>query len=414
MAGPRNWFSSTASPAADKAGGTVSAVILSRALIDAQLLLMIAAERAIPIDPAIVRAVLAAEDAFQKGFITPELSSNFWQAYEALSRALKPISIDSIRATHGLDRHTPGLIRALKTRAGSPFTRKSVSHYKLLALITLLSLIALQIFWSVGNNLVTDIREQTERITTLEHQILTTLPPTGDQKTAATAELQSLRDQVASVKAWRDAEIVELKSWNSLWSQLFPFGDARISGQGFYDLSKDAQTHIHFVSAQYMLHAISAYLLPVLYGLLGASFYVLRQLPRDIEALTFSLNSHIEYSLRIAQGPLAGIMAGYFFVTAPVDLHSYTSSQNGSAVGGLSAVAADIVDFSPLAIAFLAGYSVELIFYVIERIISAITMGPAAGEMAAPAVRAKEPGVAAPAATARSGGGEKAETPPPT
>lgn len=147
-----------------------------------------------------------------------------------------------------------------------------------------------------------------------------------------------------------------------------------MTGEGYEHLTPDAQTHVHYVSAQYMLHAISAYMLPVLYGLLGASFYVLRQLPRDIENLTFSMNSHIEYSLRIAQGPLAGIMAGYFFITSPIDLHSYTDRQ--SVMQSLADVSSNVVDFSPLAVAFLAGYSVELIFYVIERITGAITSAP--------------------------------------
>ena len=372
----RKWFSSSGSGPHEKAGGQVTAAILSRALIDAQLLLMIAAERGIQLDPRIIRTILTTEDAFEKNLITPELASSFWLAYEALSRALSPISIDSIRATHDLDRLKPGLIGSLKGRSSGPFTKKSVFHYKLLALVTLVSLIILQIFWSVGNNLVTDIKGQTDRIASMQAQLLALDKPAGGSgaPTSTQAERQQLREQISSLKNWRDAEILELKGWNRMWGRILLIDRTRMDRSGYGTLSDEAQIHNHYVSAQYMLHAISAYLLPVLYGLLGASFYVLRQLPKDIETLTFSLNSHIEYSLRIAQGPLAGIMAGYFFTNAPAELHSLTP--HASSLSSLNDTATSLVDFSPLAIAFLAGYSVELIFYVIERIISAVTNAP--------------------------------------
>lgn len=206
----RNWFSSSRTSAQERAVESVTAVILSRSLIDAQLLLMIAAERAIPLEERIVRAIVATEDAFQKGLVTAETSVRFWQAYEALSRALSPISIDSVRATHGFDRLKSGLLHSLKSRAGSPFTQKSVFHYKLLALATLLALIVLQIFWSIGNNLVTDIREQTDQIAALESRILDMSQPSGDKAAATQTEIHALRQQIASLKSWRDAEVVEL------------------------------------------------------------------------------------------------------------------------------------------------------------------------------------------------------------
>src|SRR5690606_11738813 len=86
MGASRKWFSSSASSPPEKADGNVTATILSRSLIDAQLLLMIAAERAISLDPIIIHTVLETENAFQKNLITPDIASNFWQAYEALSR----------------------------------------------------------------------------------------------------------------------------------------------------------------------------------------------------------------------------------------------------------------------------------------------------------------------------------------
>lgn len=386
-------------------GQTLASTILQKSLVDSQLLMMTAAERGIEIDEDVTRTILETSDAFDKAILTSDVINSFWHAYETLSRTLSPITIDSVRATHDMRGLRSGIWGYLQGRTYVSFSRKSAFRYKMLSLTTLLSLIALQVFWAIGNTLVFDIKYQSDRINELEYQLfnengtnrssnLSNLSnknkieaggkplSDSDAATGSTAgitaktssnpvDIQTLNRQIDEYIAWRSAEIIELKNWNRFWGRIIFFSAQTWEKPGYSELSPESKIHVHYVSAQYVLHAISVYFLPILYGLLGASFYVLRQLPKDIENLTFSMNSHIDYSLRITQGPLAGIMASFFFTEAPSKLYSLTS--NTSAFATIKLGSSSLANFSPLAIAFLAGYSVELIFYVIDKIISTVT-----------------------------------------
>jgi hypothetical protein len=106
-------------------------------------------------------------------------------------------------------------------------------------------------------------------------------------------------------------------------------------------------------SAKARLKAMSAYVLPLMYGLLGATAYVMRSLSKEISEVTFSNISHIRFILRLVLGMLSGISVGLVLTpeTLPTTLSSVT----------------------PLALAFLAGYSVELVFSAMDRLISAFS-----------------------------------------
>tara|TARA_R110002074_G_scaffold36361_2_gene99048 strand:+ start:2022 stop:3320 length:1299 start_codon:yes stop_codon:yes gene_type:complete len=393
--------SATGSSDADDKGTTgLGATILKASLADANLLVMTAAERGIPLDEDVTRAIFDTEEALNKNMITPAITNEFWQAYESLSHSLSPITVSSIRATRDLRQLQSGIWGYVQGRIHVPFSRKCAFRYQLLSMVTLLSLITLQVFWAIGNTLVADIRNQSNRIIVLKTQLYnaestsqqastddlpqraTTGTETDETATrlnnitsvntsAVPSDTQQLNRQIDEYISWREAEFIELRNWNHQWGTVLFFTTQTWEKPDYSDLTAEEKIHVHYVSAQYVLYAISAYFLPILYGLLGASFFVLRQLPKDIEGLTFSMNSHIDYSLRITQGPLAGIMASFFFTTTPATLH--TLSTHSSAIATIKIGSSSLSDFSPLAIAFLAGYSVELIFYVIDKIISAVT-----------------------------------------
>ena len=97
------------------------------------------------------------------------------------------------------------------------------------------------------------------------------------------------------------------------------------------------------------------YILPLLYGLLGSLAYVLRNLPAEIREMLFSKESNINYALRITLGALLGLIVGLFW--------GETSSLSKLFIANLP----------PLAVAFLAGYSVEFIFKLFDLIINTIT-----------------------------------------
>jgi hypothetical protein len=101
-----------------------------------------------------------------------------------------------------------------------------------------------------------------------------------------------------------------------------------------------------------ILAILSQYVLPLLYGLLGSLAYILRTLSSEIQNVTFTRGSQVRYSLRWPLGALGGVSVGLFFDPAHF---------SGFAV------------ITPLGLAFLAGYGVELLFAGLDQMVRAFS-----------------------------------------
>ena len=86
---------------------------------------------------------------------------------------------------------------------------------------------------------------------------------------------------------------------------------------------------------------------------------MLRDIAKEIRDVTFSHESRFRYNLRLSLGLLAGIAVG-FLISA--DTKS-AAVPEGQAVIALTTLA-------PMALAFLAGYSVDLVFAVVDKFVS--------------------------------------------
>jgi hypothetical protein len=127
--------------------------------------------------------------------------------------------------------------------------------------------------------------------------------------------------------------------------------------RGFF--SADAQTPDLVVLGKLdmLLIFLSGYLLPMLYGLLGACAFVLRKLSDEIDKLTYAHDARVRYSLRLNIGMLTGLAVGWFIKPGAGD--------------------AALVSLSPLALAFIAGYGSDLFFTALDKIVQAFA--PAGG-----------------------------------
>lgn len=112
--------------------------------------------------------------------------------------------------------------------------------------------------------------------------------------------------------------------------------------------------------AGFVLDILQSYILPLLYGLLGASAYVLRTMAREIEEVTFSVESNRGYILRLALGTLAGLIVGWFIFLLPGQTF--------------------LASISPFAIAFLVGYNIELLFSLMDNLIRKLSKPGENGE----------------------------------
>ena len=62
----------------------------------------------------------------------------------------------------------------------------------------------------------------------------------------------------------------------------------------------------------FVLQTIQTYILPLLYGLLGAYAYVLIQISKEIKLLTYLEALNVNYRLRLQLGALSGLAVGWF------------------------------------------------------------------------------------------------------
>jgi hypothetical protein len=101
------------------------------------------------------------------------------------------------------------------------------------------------------------------------------------------------------------------------------------------------------------LAAMLSYILPLLYGLLGAFAFVLRKLSDPVGKLTYAHDTRTSYTLRLHIGALSGLAIGWF-------INGNTSE-------------AGVASLPPLALAFAAGYASDLLFTALDKVVGAFS-----------------------------------------
>ena len=113
-----------------------------------------------------------------------------------------------------------------------------------------------------------------------------------------------------------------------------------------------------------VLCSLAGYILPLLYGALGAFAFILRKLSDPVGKLSYAYDTRVSYTLRVHIGALGGLAVGWF-----INGNSPISSFGGSAASGLVAL-------SPLALAFAAGYASDLLFAALDKVVAAFSPLP--------------------------------------
>jgi len=97
---------------------------------------------------------------------------------------------------------------------------------------------------------------------------------------------------------------------------------------------------------------LAGFLLPVIYGALGTCAFVMRSLFREMADRTFGRRRTSEYMVRIFLGMLSGLTLQWLVVRA-----------DGTVAGGVT----------PAVLAFLGGYSVEMLFATMDRLVQTVS-----------------------------------------
>ena len=313
------------------------------------------------LDPEVTKIIIDAKYKVSNGTWTTEDENTFLSNYDKLAKMVYPVTIESINSI--IPRENG--IRKNKTKA-----EMSVAWYRRYTMLALVVLLVIQIYWLFGNDLRLNLHNIMEQKENTVSELTEIRSNEGDES-VLNMKLELLNQKL-------DANFNLLLLWNKVWSLGGGFGGDSISyNSAGFNLENSVEnlmyrnnvalTHgfeagreyhkanmLYFenlLSADFVLKAFQAYILPLLYGLLGAFIFVLRTLLKEIKSITYTFDSEIRFRLRLTLGSLGGMIIGWFL--KPEDASSLAS-------------------LSPMALAFLMGYNVDVLFSIMDRLVDNI------------------------------------------
>jgi hypothetical protein len=336
---------------------------LIRAINDASQILAYAARSGTSLNASDIDAILAAQRAGDS--ITAEQEAAFWVSSSSISKTIAPVTLETIKSTTSTN--------------GMSLAALAARNYRFRTLATLAALLLFQVYWLIGATVISDLKEIRVRLERMAEERVKGKAAFAllNDKDADYASKKSVLDAdsdrwgnllwIEKISAWADLEV--LKNWNFLSRILIPKSQRPPPFLGSSTTKPDDSADDNSIkesdyflwvfspgnaediqTSQIVLTALLKYILPILYGALGASAYVVRNLADEIKGYTFSAGSTVRYELRYYLGAVTGLSIAWF-----------TSDPKSAETAGV------LQSLSPLAIAFLAGYSVELLFSFLDR-----------------------------------------------
>ena len=368
----------------------------SVALSRSEALLRFAAENVPTLDNTVSLAIAQATESQETDSWSPEMSQMFWAAYNRLSEAVKPVTPETLNAVTPVERQRPSWMRFLGTEESSLATRTSGRFLAVLVMLLLVT-VPIQLYaWTLTNLqkdmdsanalLVTSADKFAARYGDLSKTLAGKDNYTAQQSSATTQLMQAIPNLRFSAQAVQ-SKSETLRQWRTFsWGRWLPT-TASPAGPAveWYNAAGDVLRTVgeaknavvrEDTSATLVVGILLSFVMPILFGTIGALAYVIRTISSQITSYTFSATSPIRHWLRVALGALLGVVVGLF-----TDLTQQLSLQ-------------------PLAIAFLAGYGVEAVFSMFDGLIERFKTAPGAASAASLASQTTRPSLPpAPAAT---------------
>jgi hypothetical protein len=365
-------------------GGRQTDPIVRDLIPDARLLIAYSAERDIDVEVETVKTILDTERAVAERSLDADEEVAFWGAFRALAGSVRPATVASIQESRQQPESRPSWL-----------TKRTSRRYRWGILAGLTAMLLVHIFFVVVNGYVTEldrIRNEFNRVSGEATPAMIALEAerirqeeaaerqgSRDVEQPSTDEPQIPTDEVARyVELERQIEMYNLQKcgfqdqWDSNIQLLRPW--VRLGEGNFLDwlvpsnyeaTESRAPCQIRDLrqigtvgdqlligSARSQITTVAQFFLPLLYGWVGALAYILRTLASELRAATFSKTSSTEYTLRWPLGMLAGVAIGLLL--------------QPQTLTGLAAL-------TPLGVAFIAGYSVELLFTFLDRLVRAFS-----------------------------------------
>lgn len=338
-------------------------VALKEALIDAERLLSHASESGIGVEQKYIKAIIDAKKNYQINEWTEQEEIDFWIAFQALSKMVLPVTVDSIRAAS-----TPiepklnwwTKIFGVNTKSQ---VQRTVSFFTRFALFSMIFMLAIQIYSLIGTAQLSKYETNNSRMKEIEQRMQELILITSSNPDDRTASMEQENLELENEELAKEVEsgINLMRDWlnfsYNVWSEeIKPLSNAVLNKDSnpSNTPTRTMETTINIVvvqQAKSLIIILNQYILPLLYGLLGGLAFVLRSLAEESKSMTYTATSRIKYGLRIHLGALAGLVIGFLW---------------GDFQGKSFGVAESL---SPLAVAFLAGYSVDFLFRMLDSVI---------------------------------------------
>jgi len=343
--------------------------LLRDALKNAELILAYAAERGLDIKKSDIKTLVEAKIWEEKSEWNSEREIEFWVTYKTISKQIQPITISSLRASKKKRISHPNWWQKIwKTKYKTSLAHKAVTRYTIVALIAMVLMLIIQIYALKGTTLLNNIQSSNQEMQIIENRLSELILIIGEDGNNRSAVLEKTQLEIKNEELAK--EVASSTELLNRWIKMMNFISFRSQREVLVEKYQNKDTSLDSLpnpliekaaidknimiiqEAKNFTVILSMYLLPLLYGLLGGFAYVLRNLANETKNLVFSAESNIKYMLRIHLGALAGLTIGLLW--GDIEKQQFIAS------------------LSPLAISFVAGYSVEFVFSFVDKIIEMV------------------------------------------
>ncbi len=357
------------------------------------------------VDDEIIQTLIASWQRLRNGtFDCEKEEARFRKCYGVLAKAAAPVTVSSLRDST----MSTGIYRRWFIKPEQrPIAEIACLRYRNYAIVVLVLLLAAQIYWTATSSVLsrTDaiiaelakaptkeyyLAQEAARIAALKNanQSLGTGSAPGqaaagevktdknqltlDELVAKVGELNanySILEKFLRPFSWfffkPDKKGTDTSQKNDAAKQ--PAGKETSANQSSSPLSdaifdpssfQNESASIAAIAGQ-IIDVMQKWLLPLLYGALGAMVFVVRTLSVQARDRLFRKEALVSLILRVFLGMISGLAIGWFWTVKP----------QGATPGGPMSVST----LSPFALAFVAGYGVELFFALLDKIVSTFT-----------------------------------------
>ncbi len=338
------------------------------AIKNAELVLYYCTEVGIDINEKDVSVITDAKKIINEDAWNKEIEIKFWIAYKNLTALIKPVTVDSLKASQETVIKNPNYFQRLfgkKRRNTLAF--RVVRFYTFFTVLMMLIMLVLHIYFSIGTIRLNRIKAANERIMKIEEQLDEMELISDNTNLSAQQKQDKLLNELFEVNTEKGSNIELLQEWVNFVQKFFFMGDKKEEKDSEEKDSEEnnqpgppgpplspeeaVNSNIEIIQqAQNYVLVIGLYILPLFYGLLGALTFVLRDLSNQTHKMKYTKESNINHILRLILGTIAGLAVGVFWG----DLKQQDSFIIISSLG-------------PLIVAYLSGLTVEYIFSAIEK-----------------------------------------------